>query len=198
MSLPCKSFRALGLAAALAPAAWACGLTIPAASAMDRLASVSGENRGVPPKRMKSVAVPSLGAAEPMAAASASAHETVAVMVDRAKIIRLPERTQTVIVGNPGIADVSLQKNGIVVLTGKSYGLTNLIALDATGAVLVESTVSVQAATEAVVVVQRGMERESYSCTPRCQPSMLLGDSTKYFGEVTAQATQRNATATQK
>ena len=89
-----------------------------------------------------------------------SGRETEAVMIDHAKVMRLPERTQTVIIGNPIIADITIQRNGIVVVTGKSYGVTNLIALDAAGAMLAESLVSVQAATESVVVVQRGLERE--------------------------------------
>lgn len=120
------------------------------------------------------------------------------VMVDRAKVIRLPERTQTVVIGNPAIADMAIQKNGVVVVTGKSYGTTNLIALDAAGNMLAESTVSVAAPTDAVVVVQRGLERQSYSCTPRCQPSVVLGDSNSYFSENRGQADSRNQFATSK
>jgi hypothetical protein len=119
-------------------------------------------------------------------------------MIDHAKVIRLPERTQTVIVGNPIIADITVQRNGIVVVTGKSYGITNLIALDGAGAMLAESLISVQAATESVVVVQRGLERESYSCTPNCQPSILLGDGSRHFSETSGQAGQRNSLATQR
>ena len=118
------------------------------------------------------------------------------VMIDHAKVVKLPERTQTVIVGNPIIADVTVQRNGIMVVTGKSYGVTNLIALDGAGTLLSESLISVQAPTESLVTVQRGLERESYSCTPNCQPSLLLGDANKYFGEVGGQATQRNTIAT--
>ncbi|MGL4438888.1 MAG: pilus assembly protein N-terminal domain-containing protein [Bosea sp. (in: a-proteobacteria)] len=121
--------------------------------------------------------------------------DAVAVMVDQAKVIRLPEKTQTVIVGNPMIADISVQKNGILVVTGKSFGVTNFIALDAAGAMLAESRVTVRAATESVVTVQRGMERESYSCAPQCQPAIQLGDSSKFFGEVGGQATSRNQMA---
>ena len=127
-----------------------------------------------------------------------SGRDTVAVKIDHAKVIRLPERTQTVIVGNPIIADITVQRNGLVVVTGKSYGVTNLIALDGAGAMLAESLVSVQAATESVVIVQRGLERESYSCTPNCQPSILLGDANKYFSEIGGQAGQRNSLATQR
>ncbi|MFH6782081.1 MULTISPECIES: pilus assembly protein N-terminal domain-containing protein [Methylobacterium] len=130
------------------------------------------------------------------AAAQASEQATVTVTVDNAKVIRLPERTATVIVGNPIIADVSLQRNGIVVLTGKSFGSTNLIALDSSGTMLAESAISVRAGSPSVVTVQRGLERESYSCTPACQPAMQLGDAQRYFAEVSGQAGQRNSLAT--
>jgi Flp pilus assembly secretin CpaC len=124
--------------------------------------------------------------------------DMVAVMIDHAKVVRLPERTQTVVVGNPMIADITVQRNGIVVVTGKSYGITNVIALDGAGSLIAESFITVQAATESVVIVQRGLERESYSCTPNCQPSILLGDSNKYFSEIGGQAGQRNGFATQR
>lgn len=130
------------------------------------------------------------------AAAGANDGSTVTVSVDNAKVIRLPERTATVIVGNPIIADVSLQRNGVVVLTGKSFGSTNLIALDAAGTMLAESAISVRAGSPSVVTVQRGLERESYSCTPACQPAVQLGDAQRYFTEVSAQTGQRNSLAT--
>ncbi|MER2269056.1 pilus assembly protein N-terminal domain-containing protein [Methylobacterium oxalidis] len=122
----------------------------------------------------------------------------ITVFVDNAKVMRLPEKTQTVVVGNPIIADVTLQKNGVVVLTGKSFGSTNLIALDAAGAMLAESQIRVEAPQAAVITVQRGLDRESYSCTPNCQPSMQLGDSLKYFGEVSQQAENRRKLATDR
>jgi Flp pilus assembly secretin CpaC len=119
----------------------------------------------------------------------------VTVTVDHAKVVRLPEKAQTVIVGNPAIADVAVQRNGVMVVTGKSFGVTNLIALDSSGALLAESSVRVSAATESILTVQRGLERESYSCTPVCQPSAQLGDSKKHFDEVGGQASARNAAA---
>jgi Flp pilus assembly secretin CpaC len=142
-------------------------------------------------------AVPS-GAVGAQTDAAPAGRDTVAVMIDHAKVVRLPERTQTVVVGNPMIADITVQRNGIVVVTGKSYGITNVIALDGAGTLIAESFITVQAATESVVIVQRGLERESYSCTPNCQPSILLGDSNKYFSEIGGQAGQRNGLATQR
>ncbi len=143
-------------------------------------------------------AIPDAGMGAGGAMAASPGRDTVTVMIDHAKVVRLPERAQTVIIGNPMIADLTVQTNGIVVVTGKSYGITNVIALDGSGTLLAESFISVQAATESVVVVQRGLERESYSCTPNCQPSILLGDSSKYFSEVGGQAGQRNGYATQR
>ena len=139
-----------------------------------------------------------VGSAAAAAAVEAPSHpaEPVAVLIAHAKVLRLPERTQTVILGNPAVADVSVQKNGILVLTGKSYGRTNLIALDGTGTLLAETMISVQASGDSIVTVQRGLERESYSCTPHCQPSLSLGDATRFFGEVGGQAGQRNSLAT--
>lgn len=121
--------------------------------------------------------------------------ESVVVMVDHAKVVRLPAKAQTVIIGNPAIADVAVQKNGVMIVTGKSYGVTNLIALDASGTLLAESLVRVGADSNSLLTVQRGLERESYSCTPDCQPAAALGDAPKFFGEVGSQANLRNGAA---
>lgn len=130
---------------------------------------------------------------------SQSERGDVSVTVDRAKIIRLPERTQTVIIGNPAVADVSIQRNGIVVLTGKSFGVTNFIALDGSGAMIGESMVSVSAPNDSTVTLQLGAkERQTYSCTPACHPSVALGDSNAYFGETKGQVDQHSSFVTQR
>ena len=122
--------------------------------------------------------------------------DSVAVVVDQAKVIKLPDSTQTVIVGNPMIADVTVQKNGILVVTGKSFGVTNMIALDGKGAMLAESRVMVRPATDTVVTIHRGMERESYSCAPQCQPTIQLGDAGRFFDSAGGQVNNRNQWAT--
>jgi hypothetical protein len=131
------------------------------------------------------------------AAAPSGTPPVITVFVDNAKVMRLPERTQTIIVGNPTIADVTLQKNGVIVLTGKSFGSTNLIALDGAGSMIAETTIRVDAAQTSVVTVQRGaLDRNSYSCTPVCQPSAQLGDAAEYYGSVSGQADARRKMAT--
>jgi len=91
---------------------------------------------------------------------------------------------------------VSLQRNGILVVTGKSFGTTNLIALDASGNVLAESLIQVEEPASTVVTVLRGTARESLSCTPNCQPMLTLGDEMTYFTERADQMKQRNQLAT--
>jgi Pilus formation protein N terminal region len=119
----------------------------------------------------------------------------VTVILDQAKLLKLPERAATVVLGNPLIADVSLQPGGLMVITGKGYGLTNLIALDRAGAVLMEKSVEVQGPGGDVVVVYRGVERGTYSCTPECERRITLGDSNAFFAAIITQTGVRNGMA---
>ena len=77
-------------------------------------------------------------------ATPAIADEPIAVRLDQAAVLKLPERAATVVIGNPLIADVSIQPGGIAVVTGKGYGATNVIAMDHSGAVMMEKIVEVR------------------------------------------------------
>lgn len=119
--------------------------------------------------------------------------ETIVVMLDQARLMQLPDRATNVIVGNPIIADLSIQPGGLAVVTGKSYGATNFIVTDKKGAVLMEKTVEVTGAGDKNVFVYRGTDRETYSCTPDCSPRLMLGDTTDYFNKTLAEITTRNS-----
>lgn len=124
--------------------------------------------------------------------------ETIQVNLDNAKLLKLPAGTETIVVGNPTIADVGVQKNGIMVLTGRSIGSTNFIALDGAGVIISESIVSVGASNlPGRLLVQRGSERESYECQPQCLPTLSLGDESKHFSFVISQTSQRDGAAGQ-
>jgi hypothetical protein len=134
-----------------------------------------------------------LFAAITLAAASpASAAAALKIVLDQATIMKLPEGTSTVIVGNPLIADVTVQAGGLVVVTGKGYGSTNLLALDRAGSVLMERNLQVRAGGESTVFVYRGVERESYSCAPTCERRITLGDSPAFFTATASQTDSRN------
>jgi len=122
--------------------------------------------------------------------------DTVTINVDEAQIMTLPDRVATIVIGNPLIADATLQNGGILVVTGKGYGATNLLALDRGGRVLMEKTIQVTGpGTKDLVVVYRGVERESYSCAPTCQRRITLGDSPAYFNATLTQSGTRNGQA---
>lgn len=130
-----------------------------------------------------------------LSTAAPAADNSIEVTLDKAKVIRMPAHAQTIVVGNPSIADVTTLKiDGLVVVTGKGFGETNMIFLDKTGAAVEESTVTVVAGTSQITV-QRGIARESYSCQPRCQPTVALGDDQQFLGNTSAQIQSRNALA---
>jgi hypothetical protein len=120
--------------------------------------------------------------------APAQGADTLSVMLDQATITKLPERVATIVIGNPMIADITVQTGGLIVVTGKSYGTTNFIALDRSGAVLTERNIEVIGSNDKLVVVYRGFGRETYSCTPECQPRITLGDAPDYFGQALAES----------
>jgi len=137
----------------------------------------------------------------------AAAAEPIDVALDQATVLQLPDRAKTVVVGNPLIADLSVQPGGLAVVTGKGYGTTNFIALDRNGAVLMEKTVEVKGPSGPTVVVYRGPTRQTYSCTPDCSPRITLGDTGKddfdqptqlyndFFARTLKQASDRNTQA---
>ncbi len=125
------------------------------------------------------LAWPALAAADP---------DKISVNVDQAKLVKLPARVATIVVGNPMIADVTLQSGGVVVVTGKGYGATNFIAIDRGGEVLVDRQIQVEGPTDQLVTIYRGVDRESYSCMPVCQRRVTLGDADPYFKATIGQA----------
>ena len=146
-------------------------------------------------KRRLSVLSATLLASVVFGGAAAQA-DTVTVSIDKARVMRLPEGVATIVIGNPLIADASLQRGGILVVTGKGYGSTNLLALDRDGHIVLDKTVRVQGPGQGnLVVVYRGVERESYSCAPLCEPRITLGDGTKYFADTLEQSAARSGKA---
>jgi Flp pilus assembly secretin CpaC len=122
--------------------------------------------------------------------------DIVTIRLDQAQIMQLPDRVATIVIGNPLIADATLQGGGILVVTGKGYGATNLVALDRAGRVLLSHTVQVLGAgTDDMVVVYRGVERETYSCASNCERRITLGDSPTYFNANLSESGSRSGQA---
>ena len=111
---------------------------------------------------------------------------TIDVYMDLAKLTTLPRGTKSIVIGNPAIADISPLKGGsTVVVTGRSFGETNMIVIDEKGQVIVEKTLRVHPS-DRVLVVRRGDMRTSYSCKPQCMPTVQLGDDRGFMTEAIA------------
>ncbi len=130
--------------------------------------------------------------------AAAANERTIRVDLDYARIVKIPQGAQTLVIGNPLIADVTMLKNSpLMVITGKSFGTTNLIVLDRSGAQVGESIVTVVPA-EDKVVVQRGPHRESLSCNPRCARAVDLADDVQYMSTAIQAVTSHDGAASAK
>ena len=109
-------------------------------------------------------------------AAQAETGDPISVKVNMARILRISAPAATVIIGNPGVADVTIQDPQTLVLTGKSYGQTNLIVLDSMGNPVADTMVTVVQAQSDLVTVYLGTARTTLACSPTCQPTVMLGD----------------------
>ena len=103
------------------------------------------------------------------------------VEIDQATLVELDKPGAEVIIGNPSIADVAVQSGKLLVVTGKSAGLTNLMVLDGGGKLIYDKKVVVSADKKRLVTVSKGVARETYSCRPQCDPSLTPGDAEDYF-----------------
>ena len=115
--------------------------------------------------------------------AFAETSEPISVKVNMARILRISAPAATVIIGNPGVADITIQDPQTLVLTGKSYGQTNLIVLDSAGNPIADTIVSVVQGQADILTVYLGTARTTLSCEPVCQPTIMLGDDTQFSSD---------------
>jgi len=123
--------------------------------------------------------LPCLAAPVPFAWAADGAGLQVAL--DHARVLRIARPAETVIIGNPSIADVAVHDAQTLVLTGRSYGITNVVVLDADGAVVLDDQVQVTSAEAGTLRIFRQASRSTYSCSPVCEPRLTIGDSSDAF-----------------
>jgi len=129
-------------------------------------------------------------AAATLAGTIAAHAEDLVVRYDQAQLLRLPKPISEVIVGNSSIADVTIQGANMLVITGKTFGITNIIALDADRNVIQDQRIMVER-DSAVVNLHRGTGRQTYSCTPYCHPNLTIGDDQTFFKGVEGQNTSK-------
>ncbi|KKB76719.1 hypothetical protein VW35_18405 [Devosia soli] len=110
----------------------------------------------------------------------------IEVNVNMARVLRISAPASTVIVGNPGIADVTIQDPQTLILTGKSYGQTNLIVLDGQGQPIADTLLDVVQMQAGVMTVYQGQSRTTLACAPVCQPVIMMGDDNTFTSQTLA------------
>jgi Flp pilus assembly secretin CpaC len=128
---------------------------------------------------------------------SAQMLDDIIVKYDQSQLLTLPRQAAEIVVGNPVIASVSVQSGNLLVVTGKSFGITNMIVLDAKREVIFEKRVLVKREDARVVNLQRGTLRQTFNCTPQCNPTVTIGDDPAYF-DSTLKAAEKKQSMSEK
>ena len=111
----------------------------------------------------------------------ARASGDIVVKVDEALVLKLDRPAKRIILGNPAIVDVAAQANNLLVLTGKSFGHTNIIALDVNNNEILNKKLNVQLTSTTAITLHRGSDRFTYACRPFCQSQLVMGDEKTYY-----------------
>lgn len=108
----------------------------------------------------------------------------VSVPMDEVRTVTFAKPITTVYVGNPTIADINMIDSRHAFLLGKSFGMTNIIALDAEGREVANTPVSVSGGHHgSTVTLTKGTAQTTLACsTDRCQPTPQPGDA--HFNEL--------------
>jgi Flp pilus assembly secretin CpaC len=131
-----------------------------------------------------------------------AAAQSVSVPVDHTGLVRLPQDAATIVVGNPAIADAMLYDSRTLFLSGRVFGQTNLIALNADGQVIYAADVSITMSERNHVQILRnstdesGVAQYTYVCDPVCRSSVTIGDDPTYFDTTDGQRSRVTAAAT--
>jgi Flp pilus assembly secretin CpaC len=152
---------------------------------------VSAQDRTVPGTQIVSPGIknPTIVKAEPQ-----SVDGIIYVTHDRAEVVPTIKGVTSLIIGNPLIADVSVQQGGFMVVTAKGAGTTNFIGLDSKGNTVFNRLIKVQFPTEQIVRVYRGDIRETLTCSPTCLRAPTIGDGQEAFTQAMGQSVSRTAT----
>ena len=115
------------------------------------------------------------------------AGEPVTVFTDHSRVLELGRPPGTIVVGNPSIADVTISGTQVL-LHARSYGTTNIIILDETGAQLADYDVTVQTGGNDNVFVFRSSNSVlTYLCAPDCERVLRIGDDDKPYKIIAGQ-----------
>lgn len=115
----------------------------------------------------------------------------VLVTMDQVRPHKLDAPAGEIVVGNPGIADVSVLDKSRIMLFGKAPGVTNIFIFDDAGEVIEDLKVRVEAVGRDMVVMNKGVARSTHNCASICEVTLTIGDEFVNFQNTVQQAQQK-------
>lgn len=120
------------------------------------------------------------------------AAESFSVPMDQSAVLVLPNGAQSVMIGNPAVADVNMLDARTAVVLGRGFGVTNLLVIDARGRTLLDRQIVVSSADVGRINVYRRAtesqrpEVSNYTCSPRCERTPMPGETDADFNHYNA------------
>lgn len=130
-------------------------------------------------------------------ASAAPKGDGVSLALDEVRTLTFKNPIATVYVGNPSIADVTMIDARHAFVQGKSYGRTNIVALDKENTQVFGAAVFVTGGQGGgTVTLNRGAQRVTLTCGGgRCEPTPTPGDEQKSYDTENNQLTTHQAAA---
>lgn len=120
----------------------------------------------------------------------------VALALDEVHTLTFKGPIATVYVGNPAIADVTMIDTRHAFVQGKSYGRTNIVALDRDNTQVFSTNVFVTGSESGTVTLNRGTQRITLTCAGgHCDPTPTPGDDQKSYDAENSQVLSHQAAA---
>jgi Flp pilus assembly secretin CpaC len=131
-----------------------------------------------------------------LSAVSTASAEQVWLTMDQVRPYVLQKPATEIVVGNPAIADVTVQDKTRVLLFGKAPGVTNMYIFDEKGETIDNLVIRVKTTTNDMLTMHRGPLRTTYNCTQQCEETVTVGDNAATFTAVSQQVQQKLQQAT--
>ena len=121
----------------------------------------------------------------------------LSLAMDEVRTMTFASPVSTVYVGNPAIADINMIDGRHAFVIGKGLGATNIIALGSDGKQVADTRVAVLAAnSQSTLVLNRGAQRITYSCTAsHCEAMAEPGDSKDVFDQINGELSNHSEAA---
>ena len=118
-----------------------------------------------------------------LSSSTALAAQDLVILTDQTQLLSISGNPGTVVIGNPSIADATVQGTRIFV-HGRSYGTTNMVILDQDGNQISSFDITVQTTQKNALAIFKAGSRYSYECTPLCETTVEIGDDHTWTDDI--------------